>query len=329
MSILLGGTRMKINLKMIELLRELLSGGEFDDELFNRFLKLKQVEDLIIHDKELKRTTSAEGLKKSIVNTLQGCNNDKDCYLLNQIKKNIDKLDTAIKYININEKQFEENIYKRIERYVPLECLQECTYYIYAGGWDYGFCQNPNEVYINIGNMMDSLDQIEDILIHEFYHARKRNIDMDEFFNMNFSEENYLKILFNYFLEEGIATLIQLEYEQKTQESGILKKEDFDKKYEYMANLNKCITEISLQNNYNEKFIYNFMGELIPFYIIGYWIGQVLYKHGGKEYLNIWTIDHDYKKCMKIFIESLRKDNVTSGLSADVEEYILNYCLEE
>lgn len=318
---------MNINIEMIQLLYDIFSSDKYNDELCDKLLSSKQVKDMIVHDIELGRDTTIEIIKNSIINTLNGINNDIDCYFFNNIKSNLTQVVSILKYINDNKNHFYETVCTRIERYVPKHCLNGCTYYIYCG-YDYGFCQSPSEVYINITKLFTELDSLEDILTHEFYHARKRNIDMNELFTMNFSKETYLDTFLIYFLEEGIATLVQLEYEQKTYESGVLKKEHFDSKSKYMNLLSDCITEISINNNYSERLIFNFLNGFSSIYIIGYWIGQVLYKHGGKDYLNIWTLDHNHKKCIKLFIESLRKDAIPSGLSIEAENYILNYCLE-
>lgn len=318
---------MNINTEMIEILHNIFSSDKYNDDLCDKLLSSKQIKDVIAHDKDLGRDTNIEIIKNSLVNTLNGNSNDIDCYFFNNIKSNLSQVTSIIKYINNNKNQLFEAVYKRIERYVPKQCLNECTYYIYCG-YDYGFCQSPSEVYINITKLFTELDGLEDILTHEFYHARKRNVDMNELFTMNFSKEAYLDTLLIYFLEEGIATLVQLEYEQKTYESGVLKKEHFHSKDKYMALLSDCITEISINNNYNENSIFTFLNGLSSIYVIGYWIGQVLYKHGGKDYLNIWTLHHNHKECIKLFIESLRKDAIPSGLSIEAENYILNYCLE-
>ena len=53
---------------------------------------MKETKDLIFHDGKLNRNTSAETLRESIKNTLQGSDDDNLCYMFNKAIKDLDKL---------------------------------------------------------------------------------------------------------------------------------------------------------------------------------------------------------------------------------------------
>lgn len=309
---------MRLNNEMMEILIALLRKDSFDEKLFYQFSNLKQVKDLINHDKILNRKTSVDSLKNSLINAINGNNDDDQCYMFNDVRKNLDELEKIIQRINNQKKILTNNIFTEIEPYAPKEPFQDCTYYFYAGGIDGGFSEKSGEIYINIHNLLRSPDELEGILVHEFYHARKHPFEISDFFVFDFSQDNYLKTTFNFIFEEGIATLIQLEYRKRG--------EKFNNNYEYMKILSDSIEDIYSKNEPPEKSMANFFNNFDHMYVVGYWLAHTLYNHGGKETLNYWTLEYDYKKCLKIFIEESRKGKIKSGFSKEVEDYLLKHC---
>ena len=161
---------------------------------------------------------------------------------------------------------------------------------------------------------------MEDLLAHEFYHARINfTNEMHEKINiMAMTNENCLEVITSYILEEGIATLLQKEDRES---ASFVTKQDFENVNKYFAELDKIIKNI-IFNDKPTKELFSFIGP--PIYVVGYYVAKTLYDHGGKETLNLWTTQFDYKRCIKIFIETTRAKDNTLRFSKEVEELLLS-----
>lgn len=312
---------MKFRFEGLELLIEILDGGSFNEKLFRDFINCEHFKVFMEHEKELRRETSEESIKENIKLALEG-KGDSESYGFNYILKYISQIRDKINELKNSSKEIEQVIRERVSRYAPLDIYDDnFTMHIYGGGCDYGFSVRDGECYINLALLADKIEYLEDIMAHEYYHTRRRGTGIQPY---DFSKENYLKTFMYHIIEEGIATLVQFEYEKKYDGFAFISKERFDKRLEYFKNLDNCIRECNINNEYSTKVVSEYFQDSIPNYIVGYWIGQVLFKEEGKNGLELWNRNCDYIGSFKSYINILRRDKLSSGLSKEVEDYILS-----
>lgn len=310
---------MYISTEMVEALVNLLEKEEFDEELFDKLADCKEIEDIIIHDGYLGRNTSVQSLRESLTITMQGSQDHDKCYFFNGVKRDLVRIRKGIEDIKAKASDYENALKQRIIKYAPEEYFQECKYYFYAGGPDTGFSNKSGEAYINLYKMLDYFDRMENVLVHELYHARTNNKDkkLEKFLSEN--KDKYLYDIFSHILEEGIATLIQTQ--------GLVNMES-DEIAMNLALVEKYIKETGIEEKPVEN-LYTYLGGLAPIYIVGYWVAIALYDHGGKETLNLWTVDFDWRTCIRIFIERTREKGITPRFSKEIEEYLLSVLINQ
>lgn len=313
---------MKFEFEGLSILMKIFDEGTIDDDLFTKFVSCNDFKEFIYHEKVLGRKTSENSIKENIISTLKGAKDIREAYDFNFVLEYKNEIKFKIKEIKNNSIELENLIRKRVSRYAPLDIYgDDFTIKLYAGGPDYGFSEREGECYINLALLADKIEFLEDIMAHEYYHSRKRKEEIQPY---DFSKEKYLKTLMYHIMEEGIATLVQFEYEKKHEGFAFISKERFDEKMNYMDKLDKCIRECELNNNYSQEVVMEYFQDSIPNYIVGYWIGQILFKEYGKAGLELWNRNCDYISSFKNFISILRRDNLNSGLSKEVEDYILS-----
>ncbi|WP_160680681.1 DUF5700 domain-containing putative Zn-dependent protease [Clostridium sp. C8-1-8] len=311
---------MQFRAEGLELLIEMLEKDYFDEQLFDEFTSCEQFDTFMLHEKELLRKTTKDSIRANLIAVLEG-KDTKECYQFDYILKYKDIIKGKLNELKNNASEIEQLILKRIDRYAPLDLFNDnFTIHLYGGSWDYGFSIKTSESYINLSSLAGQLEFLEDIISHEYYHSRKRLGEVPEY---DFSREEYLRTIMYNIMEEGTATLVQFEYEKKYEGFSFISKERFDKKFEYIRNLDTCIRQCELENNYSEQIVMEYFKDSVPNYIVGYWIGQVLFKEGGKKGLELWTCSCDYIGCFKQFINILRRDGTYSGFSREVEDFIL------
>lgn len=313
---------MNFRFEGLQILIQILDGESFNEKLFQRFISCEYFKAFMEHEKELGRKTSEESIKENIKLALNGVNGINESYGFDYILKYKAEIKSKINEMENRSKELEELIRKRVGKYAPLDIYEDnFTINIYGGGVDYGFSQNDVECYINLALLADKIEYLEDTMAHEYYHSRRRKAEIQPY---DFSKENYLKTLMYHIMEEGIATLVQFEYEKKYDGFAFVSKERFDKKLEYFNNLDNCIRECEINNNYSTQAISQYFQDSIPNYVIGYSIGQTLFKEGGKQGLELWNRNCDYIGSFKNYINISRKNELNSGFSKEVEEYLLS-----
>lgn len=313
---------MKINYDGLNILLKLLSQESFDEELYNEFVNTNDFKDFIEHENNLGRKTTKESVKENLIQTMNGIVKSENVYGFDYVFKYRNEINKKINELEFNNQKFHELILNRLSRYVDLDLFNNnFSINLYGGGFDYGFSEKENICYINIALLADKLEFLDDIVAHEYYHSRIRSLSIADY---DFSKENYFKTLLYHILEEGIATLIQFEYEKKYDGFAFIDKERFDNIDTYMKNLDLCIRECELNNNYTKEVVLEYFQDSIPNYIVGYKIGQIIFKYKGKDGLKIWNRDCDYLNTLKSYINICRNEGINSGFSNVVEDYILN-----
>lgn len=312
---------MEFRFEGLEILLRIFDEGSFNEKLYKDFVNCEHFTSFIEHEKILTRKTSEESIRENLKYALEG-KDGIEAYGFNYILKYKSQIKDKINELKNNGKKIEQKIRKRVGRYAPLDLYDDdFTIHIYGGSIDYGFSERERESYINLALLADKIEFLEDIMAHEYYHSRRREGEIQPY---DFSEGNYLKTLMYHIMEEGIAALVQFEYEKKYDGFAFISKERFDKRQEYFKNLDNCILQCSINNNYSKKFISEYFQDSIPNYIVGYWIGQTLFREAGKDALEAWNRHCDYIGSFKSYINISRRNGVPSGLSEEVENYLLS-----
>ena len=120
-------------------------------------------------------------------------------------------------------------------------------------------------------------------------------------------------------IEEGIACLVQhgaiLTSDDPigtlTKRNLILSKEEFDR-------LNHILLSIK-HDTFNYKDVVK-----LNIYVIGYHIVSTIYKTEGVLILDDWTIGLEYKRIIKKYIEVCNMNNIPSGFTREVVEWIID-----
>lgn len=314
---------MKINYGALKLLLRLFSLESFDEILYGEFINTNEFKGFIEHENILGRKTTTESVKENLIKTMEGNIEAKDVYGFSYILKYKDEINKKINELENNSEEFQKAILNRMSRYVDLDLFNDTfSINLYGGGFDYGFSEREDECYINLALLADKIDFLEDVVAHEYYHSRKRSLPVVDY---DFSKENYLKTLLYHILEEGIATLVQFEYEKKYDGFAFINKDRFSKIEVYFKKLDECIKGCELNNNYSKELVLEYFQDSIPNYIVGYKIGQVIFRFKGKDGLKIWNRECDYLNTIKSYINICRNERINSGFSDVVEDYILNY----
>lgn len=217
---------MNFRFEALEILIDILDGDSLNEKLFLEFLNCEQLKSFMEHEQELFRKTTENSIKENIEAALEGKGGN-DSYGFNYIVKYRPQIKDKISEMKNRSKELEEVILKRINRYAPLDIYDNnYTIHIYGGGCDYGFSQRSGECYINLALLADKIEFLEDIMVHEYYHSRRREGEIPPY---DFSKESYLKTLMYHIMEEGVATLVQFEYEKKHNGFAFLVKRDLKK----------------------------------------------------------------------------------------------------
>ncbi len=315
-----GCNDMNLRFEGLETLIQIFEEDSFNEELFVEFINCEQFKGFIEHEKNLHRQTSEESIKSCLKLTLAG-SGAKETYGFNYIAKYKSQIKDKISELRNNSKEIQQVLRERISRYAPLDIYEDnFTIHIYGGGWDYGFSEKDGECYINLALLADDIEFLEDIMAHEYYHSRRREAEIQPY---DFTKENYLKTFMYHIMEEGVATLVQFEYEKKYDGFAFISKERFDKRLEYFQNLDNCIRECEIKNNFSNEAVFGYFQDSIPNYIVGYYIAQVLFQEEGKGGLELWNRNCNYVDSFKKYINILRCKGLGSGFSMEVEDYIL------
>lgn len=120
-------------------------------------------------------------------------------------------------------------------------------------------------------------------------------------------------------LEEGIACLVQHGTNFKIDDPiGTLTNRDMFLSKEHFKILNESM--ISIKNgdpDYGK--IYR-----INVYVLGYIISKTIYENGDKSILDEWTVNFNYIKPIRRYIEICKKNKRHSGFYREIEDWLLN-----
>lgn len=301
-------------------LLNILNKKTFDEKEFNKFIRTKGAKEFIKYEKDTNDYGNIrhmkEELKKVVLDEYY-----RDQYEFHLIKRNIEKLNRDIDYIKENEKEIIDKVLKEVYKIVPRCMTINFRIYLYAGGTDGGFTINRKKVFINYGKYIGNKEEFIKILSHELYHSRDIPLKTRFIFFLNIllRTNRLIYEIIGKFLEEGIASLVQHgPYLQVDDLAGTLTKRNLLFLREQFQLLNKCLLGVKFDNISRKD------TEKLNFYVIGYHIVTTIYNKEGVLILDEWTENLKYGKIIKKYVEICNTDNISSGFTKEVLDFIIN-----
>ncbi|MCR2045203.1 hypothetical protein NSA23_13920 [Anaerosalibacter massiliensis] len=304
----------------MDIVIDFLKESNFNEKKFKQYISSPQMKIFLRHEKRLKRQTNKETVKKELKRVFlnEGYEDNYGFYVL---RRNIIQLEKDVKYVKENEKEIIKRVSTHVYKYLPDKMEINPNIVIYIGGLDGGFATFTRDVYINIGRYIGNLKEFEKVLAHEFYHARHISIKKKAvlFFKINFHPEKVMYDSLGRILEEGIACLVQHGSSFHIDDPiGTLTNRDMLLSKDYFEILNRALQSIK-----DEKPDYRLICRINP-YVLGYIISKTIYKDKGLPILDEWTLNFNYKKPIKTYINICRKKGKPSGFNSEIEEWIIN-----
>ena len=319
---------LKINTRIIDELIQILKENYFNQNACNSYLNFIEVKGILFHDRMLNRNSNAKIFANEL-SKLQLNHNYKDKYNLYILKENHTKIEEQIERLKKGSYEINYELNARLIQFMPIKLMGKVNVILYGGGIDFGFVLIPKHVYLNIGDFIDNFEAMKDTLVHEMYHARKRNIlkylvslygDVD-------TKNRCFKKVLTPIIEEGIASLIGYGVEFKCYPNSIIRENDFENNDIHFQKLNKIFKIIlfskSSSDIKSETKNYICTKGLLD-YVIGYTIAKEIYLKYGIKGLNIWTINYDSLGIFKAYIVICKNEGKESGFTKEIEEWFLN-----
>lgn len=310
---------MALNIDYIIILGKIFDKNTFDEELFDEFINTAGVRGFIEHENIMGRKVDhidiEDELRKAVKN-----NNYKDKYEFYRIKRNLKQLKKDIEFFKDINGLAVKLALERVYRIIPEEIKIKNNIYLYVGGVDGGFTVNRKDIFINYVNYIGQKKEFIKILSHELYHSRditlinKIKLSIK---NMS-SEKRYLYGILGKAIEEGIACLIQhgaiLEKDDLT---GNLTRRNLFLTNEQFDILNDILMDIKFGKYSNKK-----INELNT-YSIGYIIVSTVYNEKGPSILNDWTINLEFRRIIKAYIELCNRNKNLPSFKYEAIEWII------
>lgn len=274
----------------------------------------------LIHGENINMETNIKDIKEELKIVVLD-KNYKDKYNFYKIKGNIKQLEQDIIYIEKNEKTIIKIVLKEVYKIVPKEVKVKSNIYLYGGGIDGGFTINRNNIFINYGEYIGNRGEFIKILCHEIYHSRKIEMLNRFCFSLNIilSENTITNEIMAKIMEEGIGLLVQHGSVLKkddptgtlTKRKLIFIKDDFDLLNHILLDAKNGIS------NYKKA-------RKLDIYVLGYYIVSTIYNKKGVVILDNWTVKLQYKTIIKEYIDICNENNMSSGFTDEVENWIIN-----
>ena len=299
-------------------LSNILKQNTFNEKEFNRFIKTKGTQGFILHQKNMGNEINIETIKKEL-NKVIVDESYQDRYDFYLIKRNIKKIHEDIKYIKENGELIVNKALKEIYKIVPKDMKISTNIYLYIGGTDGGFTINRRKVFINYGKYIGQSEELIKILSHELYHSRHLSLKnrLILMFKMISKTNRFIYESIGKSIEEGIACLVQHgSFLKKDDPIGTLTRRNIVFIKDELDLLNNILLNIK-----NDQLRYKDIRKL-NIYVIGYHIVRTVYNNEGVFVLDDWTVNLEYRKIMRKYVEICKKKDLISGFTKEIEEWI-------
>lgn len=314
------GDMVGINTDSIELLIKIFKKDKLDENLYKAFMGTKGVREFLSHEKIMGRPVSIRDFKGEIKRAVENSDYE-DGYGFYVFKNNLGRIEEDIKDIKRSVNPIIKEAKRKVYKVVPKSMPISTDIKLYWGGMDGGFTLKRREIYINYRRYFGNREEFIKILSHEMYHARKISIkNRGKFLLGTILKENRLLYkTVGRIVEEGLALIVQHGPDLKkdditetlTKSNLVLVREEFNI-------LNDVLWDIKAgEGSVKVKYL--------NIYVIGYFIISLIYKERGIGSLNYWTVDLNYRRIIKEYVEICNK----KGISPNIEGAIIRWILKE
>jgi hypothetical protein len=215
----------------------------------------------------------------------------------------INEIESVLKKQNDNVTvELEKFVKSRLEKYLDTKNMIKLKIYLYIWKYDAGFSLIGNTVYLNLYRIVKDKKNIEDILVHEAYHARGINIlyYLRNKIVLN-KKTRMLSKLFSSIFEEGIATLI----EKGSCNNMLVNEENTNKLNEILLSVVGEGKGRIKKRNVNSFLV----DELSTIYECGYYYANLIYINYGREALESWSKYYNWEHMIDLLAE-LNEENI-------------------
>ena len=310
---------MVIDTESMEILIQIFEQEFLDETLWDAFIKTKGMRGFLNYQNSIGKSKDKTQIKEELKRVVENKTYE-DKYEFIKLKKNLKLLKLDIKYIKKNSHIIIEKALKEVYKIVPKQMPIRSNIYLYSGGIDGGFTINRKDIFINYGRYIGEREEFIKILSHEMYHSRQLPIESKIIFMFKLiSKKNRLLYeSIGKIIEEGIACLIQhganLEKDDLTgsltRRNLLFAKDEFELMNNILINIKSGKT-----NSKNNKYL--------NIYVIGYLIVSYLYKEKGVIILDDWTINLNFRRIIREYIELCNKNQIPSGFKMDIIQWII------
>ncbi|MCF6465338.1 DUF5700 domain-containing putative Zn-dependent protease [Clostridium sp. Cult2] len=310
---------MVINIRFIELLIKILEKDFLDETLYNQFIKTKGIKGFLNHQNSFGKIIERDYIKEELIKVIDDKHYE-DVYEFYKLKDNIVQLKSDIQFINENNDLIIKTVLKEVYKIVPKEIPFKSKIYLYCGGIDGGFTINRKDIFINYGKYIGEGEEFIKVLIHEMYHSRKLPIEnrIIFLFKLITRKNRLLYETIGKTIEEGIACLAQHGPNLKkddltgnlTKRQLLLAKEQFELINDILINIKSGKTCKKGKKHLN-------------IYVIGYLIVSAIYKEKGVFILDDWTLDLNFRRIIKEYVELCNGNGIPPGFTDEVVEWLI------
>lgn len=263
-----------------------MKDNKTDDRSLRRLYKSKNLRAVRFHDGLLGRKNNFRDFKKDILQT-------KNSGLFYDIS--INEIESILKKQNDNiTVELDKFVKNRLEKYIDTKNMRKLKIHLYVWKYDAGFSLIGSTVYLNLYQIVKDKKNIEDILIHEAYHARSVNIlyYLRNKIVLN-QKTRLLSKLFSSIFEEGIATLV----ERGSFDNISVNEENVNK-------LNEILLSVVGEGKGKKQNVNSFLvHELSTIYECGYYYANLIYINYGREALGSWSKYYDWDHMIDLLVE--------------------------
>jgi len=316
----------KINTNYVRKILSIIRNEDTNRRNINKIIWCSESFNIYLHDKTLGRKSTPKVFKYELLN-LHKENQQEGIYCLNDIKDKLNDIENCILEIENKEDFLLNVIPKKIEKYVALDNFSRIRAVLYPVGFDGGFSLMPRVIFMNVRKYSKDFESFTSIFAHEVYHARKRKFSFFTKFTYNqyFCKDRHYHKTLGWIVEEGIASLIELGTEMDYTSLSSVTPKELDKIEGYFKILNTILINDVSKNQRIEEIVKEYhVNKYILNYVVGYWIAKSVFEYSGIGGLNWWTINHDYKNVLKLYILSCKSKSENSYLDKEIEKMILD-----
>lgn len=310
------GDNLKLNMDSLVSLSNLLRKDYFDEKEFRKLIKTKGMKGFFEHQRAIEENVSIKEELERVIYEIDY----EDKYGFYIAKNNLKELENNIKYIIEHENYIVDKAIGDAYKIIPKHVGVRGKIFLFLGGNDGGFTVARKNIYINYGKYIDDIEEFIKILSHELYHSRNIPIQSRIMFFMKANLKKYGEIygIIGKIVEEGVASLVQHGPTLKVDDPvDTLNSRDLILIKDEFKLLNEILIDIKVGRHYHKKL------KELNFYAIGYYIVCTIYNAEGVFTLDNWTVNLNYERIIKRYIEICNANNVSTGFNEDIENLII------